>query len=118
MFGVELLARWRSSNGELVPADRFIPIAEEIGMCGDIARLMLERAAELQTEWRDHDLLGGARIGVNVSSVDLRSRSLTTDVAAVLASSDVDPSRLLIEIGWALLVLVSITTATNRWQRR
>lgn len=27
-------------------------------------------------------------------------------------------SRLLIEIGWALLVLVSITTATNRWQRR
>lgn len=27
-------------------------------------------------------------------------------------------SRLLIEIGWALLVLASIRTATNRWQRR
>ena len=27
-------------------------------------------------------------------------------------------SRLLIEIGWALLVLVSIRTATNRWERR
>lgn len=27
-------------------------------------------------------------------------------------------SRLLIEIGWALLVIVSIRTATNRWQRR
>jgi len=27
-------------------------------------------------------------------------------------------SRLLIEIGWALLVLVSILTATNRWERR
>ena len=27
-------------------------------------------------------------------------------------------SRLLIEIGWALLVLVSIRTATNRWEPR
>lgn len=27
-------------------------------------------------------------------------------------------SRLLIEIGWALLVLVSVRTATNRWERR
>lgn len=27
-------------------------------------------------------------------------------------------SRLLIEIGWAILVLVSIRTATNRWERR
>jgi exopolysaccharide production protein ExoQ len=27
-------------------------------------------------------------------------------------------SRLLIEIGWALLVIVSIRTATNRWERR
>jgi exopolysaccharide production protein ExoQ len=27
-------------------------------------------------------------------------------------------SRLLIEIGWAILVLVSISTATNRWERR
>jgi exopolysaccharide production protein ExoQ len=27
-------------------------------------------------------------------------------------------SRLLVEIGWTLLVIVSIRTATNRWERR
>jgi exopolysaccharide production protein ExoQ len=38
-------------------------------------------------------------------------------LAAVLVQSLAE-SRLLIEIGWALLVLVSIRTATNRWERR
>lgn len=36
---------------------------------------------------------------------------------AVLVQSLAE-SRLLVEIGWALLVLVSIRTATNRWERR
>jgi exopolysaccharide production protein ExoQ len=38
-------------------------------------------------------------------------------LAAVLVQSLAE-SRLLIEIGWALLVLVSIRTAANRWERR
>jgi exopolysaccharide production protein ExoQ len=38
-------------------------------------------------------------------------------LVAVLAQSLAE-SRLLIEVGWAILVLVSIRTATNRWERR
>jgi O-antigen ligase len=38
-------------------------------------------------------------------------------LTAVLVQSLAE-SRLLIEIGWALLVIVSIRTATNRWERR
>ena len=38
-------------------------------------------------------------------------------VTALLVQSLAE-SRLLIEIGWALLVIVSIRTATNRWERR
>lgn len=38
-------------------------------------------------------------------------------LVAVLTQSLAE-SRLLIEIGWAILVLVSIRTATNRWERR
>jgi exopolysaccharide production protein ExoQ len=38
-------------------------------------------------------------------------------LAALLVHSLAE-SRLLIEIGWALLVIVSIRTATHRWERR
>ncbi len=41
----------------------------------------------------------------------------TALLVAILVQSLAE-SRLLIEIGWALLVIVSITTAVNRWSRR
>jgi hypothetical protein len=40
----------------------------------------------------------------------------TALLVAILVQSLAE-SRLLVEIGWALLVLVSIRTATNQWER-
>jgi exopolysaccharide production protein ExoQ len=38
-------------------------------------------------------------------------------LVAVLVQSLAE-SRLLVEIGWTILLIVSIRTATNRWERR
>ena len=46
------------------------------------------------------------------------SALLPTALLVAILVQGLAESRLLIEIGWALLVIVSVTTATNRWARR
>jgi exopolysaccharide production protein ExoQ len=74
-------------------------------------------------------IIGLVVIGLYVLSVAVRSWSYALDgprvdalfplalIVAILVQS-LTESRLLIEIGWALLVLVGVRTATNRWERR
>lgn len=74
-------------------------------------------------------ILGLVVVGLFVLSTVVRSWSFALDgprdaalvplalLVAILVQGLAE-SRLLIEIGWALLVLVSIRTATNRWERR
>jgi len=46
------------------------------------------------------------------------SALLPTALLVAILVQGLAESRLLIEIGWALLVIVSVTTAANRWSRR
>lgn len=73
-------------------------------------------------------VIGLVVVGLYVLSTIVRSWSFALDgprgealvpialLVAVLVQGLAE-SRLLIEIGWALLVLVSVRTATNRWER-
>jgi exopolysaccharide production protein ExoQ len=74
-------------------------------------------------------IIGLVVIGLLVLTTIVRTWSFALDgpkdaalvpaalLVAILVQSLAE-SRLLIEIGWALLVIVSITTAANRWARR
>jgi exopolysaccharide production protein ExoQ len=46
------------------------------------------------------------------------SALLPTALLVAILVQGLAESRLLIEIGWALLVIVSVTTGANRWARR
>lgn len=73
--------------------------------------------------------IGAVIVGLFVLTTLIRTWSFALDgprasalvplalLVAILVQSLAE-SRLLIEIGWALLVLVSIRTASNRWERR
>lgn len=43
--GVEVLTRWTTASGEIIPPDQFIPIIEEIGLIGRVSEWAIERAA-------------------------------------------------------------------------
>jgi diguanylate cyclase (GGDEF)-like protein len=98
VIGVELLARWRSAAGKWIPPDRFIPVAEEIGVSGEIARTVLHRAGSLFSAWRGDPLFGDMTIGINASAVDLGDRSFVDAVIDVLDAAGVEPERLMIEV--------------------
>lgn len=98
VFGVELLARWPMADGSFVPPSRFIPVAEEIGVASDIARMVLRRAVHAVVDWEGHPVFGDAKVGFNVSGLDLRGDWLVDEVRAVTGAAGVDPSRLVVEI--------------------
>jgi diguanylate cyclase (GGDEF)-like protein len=95
---VELLARWLGPSGVMIPPTTFIPMAEAIGVIGDITEDMLRHAARAHMAWRDHDLLAGAKVSVNVSAVHLNRGDLVRTVSRVLADAGLDCRALVLEL--------------------
>lgn len=97
--GYEALLRWRHATRGLVPPEEFIPIAEESGLIQEIGTWVLQRACAEAASWDK-----SFRLAVNLSAVQLRSRTLALTVAAALAQSGLAPSRLDLEITESVLL--------------
>ncbi|WP_295007873.1 EAL domain-containing protein [uncultured Dechloromonas sp.] len=97
IIGAEALMRWQRRNGQFVPPEQFIPIAEQSGLIVSIGRWMLPEA--LRTLKRFHQAgLDGLHMAVNVSSIQLRQPGFLDFVNASLAETDVAPNHLELEI--------------------
>jgi diguanylate cyclase (GGDEF)-like protein/PAS domain S-box-containing protein len=96
---LEALAQWRGPDGSLVPADVFVPIAEETGAITEIGRVVLPQACRAVQHWRatvsGHGHLG---VAVNVSVHQVLSGRLYDDVVDALRDSGLAPSTLTLEI--------------------
>ena len=97
--GVEALVRWQHPDRGMVPPLDFIPIAEETGLIVPIGRWVLReaclQAVALDERFRHDPPLDMA---VNLSARQLQRRELVEEVAATLAETGLDPSRLVVEI--------------------
>jgi diguanylate cyclase (GGDEF)-like protein/PAS domain S-box-containing protein len=93
LCGFEVLARWRRPDGDLVMPDRFIPIAEEMGLIGLLFESLLHQACRDAAAWPP-DL----RLAINVSPLQLQDFALADRIAAILAEHDFAPHRLEVEI--------------------
>jgi EAL domain-containing protein (putative c-di-GMP-specific phosphodiesterase class I) len=89
----EALLRWRQpERGMVMPSD-FIPLAEEIGLIVPIGQWVLRQACVDAMSWPDD-----VKVAVNLSPMQLGSKTLVDDVAAALADSGLAPDRLELEI--------------------
>ncbi len=91
--GFEALLRWNHPvRGPMSPA-KFIPIAEDSGLIAQIGEWALRTAcADLAR------LPHGVRVAVNVSTLQFANPALPAVITNALASAQVDPSRLELEI--------------------
>lgn len=71
--GAEALVRWQRANGEFVPPDEFVAIAEEKDLIKRLDRLIFDEVCKYQAKWQS---LGLQPIDF---SVNLSQKSLTTD---------------------------------------
>lgn len=93
LTGFEALIRWRHpAEGYISPSD-FIPVAEDSGLIHQIGDWVIRTAIEAIASLPD-DL----RVAVNVSAVQFLNPALLATLANALAESQIDPSRLELEI--------------------
>jgi diguanylate cyclase (GGDEF)-like protein len=91
--GFETLARWSDPDlGPVSPAV-FIPIAEERGIIGPLAQLVLRKATEAARAWPD-DLF----LSFNLSPSQLVDQNTGLHILTILDRTGFDPRRLEVEI--------------------
>lgn len=95
---VELLARWHHEDGETIDPDVFIPLAEEIGLIGEVAGLLLEKAGEALETWKHVAVLANTKVSVNVSPVQVAQGDMLETVAAALEMHNIEPERVIVEL--------------------
>jgi len=97
--GFEALLRLSDDNGTPIPPSEFIPIAEEIGLIGDIGLWVLREACRMARQWPD-DL----KVAVNLSPAQFTHGSMARTVRDVLTWSGLAPERLELEVTESLLI--------------
>ena len=97
LTGAEALIRWNDPQTGLVPPGRFMPILEETGLIHEVGRWALAKALEDHQRWRRAGL-PAVRIAVNVSPLQLRSRSFVNEIERAIGEAPDAASGLELEL--------------------
>jgi EAL domain-containing protein (putative c-di-GMP-specific phosphodiesterase class I) len=101
--GVEALIRWNHPRRGLLASGKFIPIAEACGAILPIGRWVLREACGQARAWQSAGL-PRLRVGINVSTAELRAKDFVEGVRDILAETGMDPRLLELELTEAFLL--------------
>ena len=98
LLGVEALVRWDHPKRGLVPPLSFIPIAEELGLIGQLGHWVLREACLQLRSWSHDYATEDLILSVNVSPVELADPDLPGGVERILAETGMPADRLCLEL--------------------
>ena len=98
VVGLEALVRWEHPTRGLVPPSQFIPIAEDAGMIMELGEWVFREACTASRRWPD------LSVAVNLSPIQVRSRGFAERCIEIARESQVDPSKLELEITEGILL--------------
>ncbi len=101
--GVEALIRWNSAKLGNVFPDQFIPIAEDMGLLGEIGRWVLERSCK-DIAGLHRQGLNGLGIAVNISAQQFADTRFSEKVSNALSESGLDAGYLELEVTESLVM--------------
>ena len=104
LVGVEALVRWEHPRRGPLPPAAFVPLAEQVGLIGDVGDWVLEAACTQVERWRPR-MPDGRRLSlsVNVSASQLADPLFADGVVATLERTGLDPHDLILELSEATL---------------
>ncbi len=99
IIGAEALVRWAHPRRGFIFPVEFIALAEETGLIVELGRAVMWEACRHAVAWSErYDLDPHFLLSLNVSANQLQRPEMADEVAAILAKSGLDPSRLQLEI--------------------
>jgi diguanylate cyclase (GGDEF)-like protein len=104
VVGFEALLRWDHPALGVVLPERFLPVAEDIGLIAEIGAWVLHEAAAAAAGWQRQHPDVGLSMAVNVSPSQLGSPELVRHVREALLDSGLTPSALVLELTESVLV--------------
>ena len=99
LCGFEALLRLQDEDGNFVPPDKFIPVAETLHRIDEIGSWVLAEACQTAAQWPEP-----LCIAVNLSPIQFDSGNLVDVVRSALTASKLDPCRLELEVTEGLLL--------------
>jgi diguanylate cyclase (GGDEF)-like protein len=93
LIGFEMLMRWESPEYGMIPPERFIPVAEESGLIGELSLLVIRNAMETAKRWDPSILLA-----VNISPQQLKDPWFSQKLTKLLVEVGFPASQLEVEI--------------------
>jgi EAL domain-containing protein (putative c-di-GMP-specific phosphodiesterase class I) len=93
IIGFEVLARWRHPTGGEIGPDRFIPVADEIGVIGQLSEQVIAAALRLARHWDS-----SVSLSVNISPSQLSDPWLAHRLLLMLTETGFPAERLVVEI--------------------
>lgn len=96
--GAEALIRWRPANGELVPPDQFIPLAEETGLILPIGTWVIDTACRKLAEWARAPETADLHLSINISGRQFHQPQFVDALLKALDDYGIEPGRLVLEL--------------------
>jgi diguanylate cyclase (GGDEF)-like protein/PAS domain S-box-containing protein len=115
VIGMEALVRWERPGQGLLYPDSFVPLAEQSGQISEIGAHVLREVCLQGARWRARGL-PNVRLGVNVSSRQLRRTDFISLIEAVLDESQLPASSLEVELTESMLIVDDRNTL-NKMER-
>ncbi|WP_160285434.1 EAL domain-containing protein [Pseudomonas knackmussii] len=103
IHAVEALARWRHPQMGAVAPSRFIPLAEECGLIGELSQWVLREACRQLADWRQRGIEIPA-VAVNLSPSDFHDQDLPHNLDVLLRRHGLSGSDLVVEITEGMLL--------------
>jgi diguanylate cyclase (GGDEF)-like protein/PAS domain S-box-containing protein len=97
IVGLEALMRWSHPVHGMIPADQFIPVAEETGLIVPMGNFVLHRTLQTMSAWRKAGI-PLVPVSLNVAPAQLQRGELQSTISTLLKSHSLRPEMLQLEM--------------------
>lgn len=104
VIGLEALIRWQHPELGFISPAEFIPIAEETGLIQELGESVVEMSCQALNEFSKQEELKHLYVNINISAMQILSRTLDEFIRKQIATYNIDTSKLNAEITESILV--------------
>ena len=97
VVGLEALIRWKHPVHGMIPADQFIPVAEETGLIVPMGNFVLHRTLQTLSAWQKAGV-SLVPVSLNVAPAQLQRGDLQSTIATLLKTHGLKPELLQLEM--------------------